>query len=578
MRFIEHPGLLSLFVARRGCLYRQLPLPTRLAMRLLRRAGLQFPNFRRLEIGDLERATGIRAHAYARAEARLPRTLAGWTKSVGARLGLDFDTLVEKALFEAEFDRHVFAGVAARYAEEHPEQQHHLHLASPLPVDAPGNLDISTRRGGGWAAFIGGLAALPFVLLYHRRFSVRAEAPPFDQALVCAVSDRVTLAMFRALFSDHVRPRFVVERDYMHMFTPSELTAEGVAVLGLSRERLRGAWKFLPDYLGLCLTWARALAPWGGLPARMLHVLMQGYAVTISGRNNVFVTFEHLTLPRAVRNEVLRAEGNASVFVTKNSYVTYQFYAAERTLNYDAFCASGPHAPRLYRRKHAKTPLFFEVGSYDTHAPEAAGTDVRRQKLSVIKGGARLITILSPGLCDENFSHEKRLALLAARLAELPDVRVMLRLKPGTDHDIDFYRQLLGTSPVHITTASEFALFDFVGPTDLFVTSISTSACDIALRGGAVAFVDFLHTPDIYLPWEASPGVVLPEAGAFERLVAWLADAPDGPIRAAHRQAMERFVADLGHRRASFAAYRHDVLASLAPLLGKVTARENAAA
>lgn len=573
MRFVECPGPLTLIVARKGCFYRQLPLTSRLFLSLLRRAGVGLNNTRRLELGDLERATNVRARAFANAEEQLSRDFVTWASAVGSKLGLDFATLVEKALFETAYDRHFFVELAKRYADEHLEEKHSLHLEARLngQGEVPDNLSISTRMAWDWLAFATALLALPMVLFYHQLRKTHADNPSFERTLVCAVSSKPILAMFRSLFAEVSPMAFVVERDYLNSFTPAELAENRIQPLGLSRKRLNEMWAFLPSYARLSITHARVLAQFGWLPARMLHVMAQGYAVTIGGRDNVFLTFEHLTLPRAVRNEALRATGSTSVFFAKNSYVTFQFYAAERMLNYDAVCASGPHAPRLYRRKRAKTSTFLEVGSYDAHAPETSNADTRRNALTKFKGDETLITFLSPGLCDETSSHEKRLTQLAARLSSVPGARVMMRLKPGLEGTVGFYQDLLRGSSVRISTATEFSLFDFIGPTDLFVTSISSSACDIALRGGNVVFVDFMHTPDLYLPWENAPDAVLSESEAFERLAAWVEDAPDGPVRTAHQRALAQLNVDLGQRHPSFAAYRETVLASLAPVLSRVS-------
>ena len=577
MLMLDRPGLLAvlhLIATGRRCYYRTLGLTARVALGLLERLRIPAPQLSRLSIGDLQRATGARDRAFARAEALLPAGLAPFGASVGRIFGIDFSLLVEKHLYDELYDRLLFVELAYLLAAEQPSERHVLvvndrtgrALGRP-PMAA--NLRVWVMPSFDALNFFLSLVGLLPLLCYHRPRKPVAGIASSRGGTVCLVSDPTTLQMFRCLMGGRDDVRYAIEPAYTDAIPARERELSDVAVLALGTDGFRQLRRGLLPFIMAAVRSAPQLASWGTLPFEMFHLLAQGRGLAGELRDSTVLTFEHLTLARSVRNEFLRAKGCTSVFVPKNSYVTYRHYPAERRVNYDLVCASGPHAEQLYRWKRAVTQRFAVTGSYDAHAEEPEGAAERRRNLEQLKNGRLLITVLSPGLCVETTSHEQRLMQLAARIAARNDVCVVVRLKPGTRNSANeqFYRNYLDASPVTVT-AEEFDLFDFVGPTDLFLTSISTSSCDVALRGATVVFVDFMHTPELYLPWLEVPAVVLAEEGAYDWVRAWLHDAPNGPMRTAHSRAVARLVAYIGHDNGSFDAYRGallDVLTAASP-------------
>lgn len=546
-------------------------------MRVAGRLKLPVDHIRKLEIGYLESAAGVRSGAYANAEA-----LAGdvgcisWAGSLTGALGIDLRLIVEKYHFEFLYAKYLFFEMVFRYIAEHPEENHRLicdaAFAEPyMEALVRRRSAIALRMLRGTALrFWGGLVLLPGLLVVHARKLHRERI--WRHQLICVVDDGTTREMFESVFGSDRKILFLVEPRYTVAFSAQGASAENLRIAGLSVRGWFGLVNLLPRYIGSALLFGRRLMRHGEMPFMIFHFICQGRALAPEGAGNVLATFEHLTLARAVRNEYLRAEGSVSVYMPKNSYVTYQQYPAEWKLNYDVYCSPGPHAEELYGRKKAVTTRFLRIGSYDAHRLPAGGEEARAQRvvdLFAFKGEGRLVTVLTPGICDETLSNERRLLAMACRLSLLPGVRVVVRRKPvhvGGKY-ARFYEDLLGPYERVRLTSGEFDLFDFVGPTDIFLTSISTSACDVAMQGGTVAFIDFMGTPGLYLPLEKVPEMVLTAAEAYEKIASWLMDQENGPIRSAHRRAMERFVACVGYRFSSFAAYRSNLLAELQPWL-----------
>lgn len=545
-------------------------------MAAIRRAGGRVTTPDKLAIGHVQSATGARQAAFACAETVTAQwTGDSWAVAEGARLGIDLALIARKQRFEQAYETFLFLELMARYVAEHPDDTHELEVGSAwwTPYESRCRAGVSAvrvRRQWAGVRFVAGLCLLPLVVLYHRLRSRSAGPLRFERNIVCAVDGEQTVAMFQELFGDDSRLRFVVEPAYVAAFSAERRAQLGIEVLGLGASDARVALRCSFAMAASAWRYRRALASEGGNVLLLWHSLLQGRALAIHGGGNVFVTFEHLIHMRAVRNEFLRREGSASVFVPKNSYVTYRHYPAEAWQNYDVIGCAGPHAEALYRWKHSVTRRFASLGSFDAHAPVAA-TDAsydRRKVLEDFARGYTVVTVLSPGICDENLSSEVRLMALARALSLYPGLRVVVRPKPvaPVPKYAAFYEDHLAGAQDVLVAAPDVLLSEHQPSTALFVTSVSTSACDLALRGSDVLFVDFMQTPDLYLPWLEVPEVVTDEASAIDRIVAWTTDRADGPVRREHRRAMERLRTCLGYTWPDFATYRRQVQACVESL------------
>lgn len=580
MHFIETLGwfrLLALAVTSQPVYYHQLSLSGRAAMWFAGQLHLPVEHLRKLEIGYLDSSAGVRAGAYTNAESQVGGTgCLAWADGLAGILRIDFRQIVEKYHFEFLYAKYLFIEMVLRYAAEHPDEHHYLTceaaFAEPYLValtHESSRISLRMRRSAA-LRFWGTLVLLPGLLFVHSR-GIRWRGTEGNQ-LFCVVDDGSTRDMFKTLFGPDWEIQFLVEPPCVAAFPAPTWGKRDWRAANLSVRSWLGLLRILPPYVAGTFLAAGRLMHHGEMPFMVFHLLCKGRALAPEGKGNVLVTFEHLTLARAIRNEYLRAAGSVSIYVPKNSYVTYQQYPAEWKLNYDVYCSPGPHAEELYRRKRTLTNRFLPVGSYDAHRALSDAKGIRRQRvgeLFAFRGQARLVTVLTPGICDETLSHERKLVAIAGKLSLVPGVRVVVRRKPVplSGKYRGFYEAELAAHGKVLLTSGEFDLFDFIGPTDIFVTSISTSACDVALRGGTAAFIDFMGTPSIYLPLEKVPEMVLTPAEAYEKIKGWLMDQESGPIRSAHQQAMNRFVACVGYRFPSFDAYRSNLLAELRPWL-----------
>ena len=571
------PDLMILAITRRQGYFLKKSVAARLADAAASKLGVVLTRSEKFEIGHIATATNARQNAYDAAKASLDGIgPAAWIGNVSRLFSIDIQLITTKHLFEQLYDKYLFLELVLRYAGEHPHKRHHLRVRplflEPYLIRLQGDMAVSVSRNIESVKFYYAILASPLLLIYHWLRNGTKEPLSFQGQLVCAVDSEATREMFSRLFAGDSPVRYVAERSYVREFTEDRLRELQIGIMGLTREGYRYFLRILFRYMAVCLKCRREISRYGALITQILHVLLQGRALAINGTGNLFVTFEHLTTVRTARNEFLRSQGNRSVFVPKNSYVTYQQLPPEVWINYDVMCSPGAHAEDLYKKKQAVTKIFLQTGSYDAHkevVSSGLGRGQSRKQLESFKGEACLITILSPGICDETCSHEVRLMQLARELSKCSGVKVAVRPKPvpRLEKYHNFYESMFEGFTDLLMTDSEFDLLDFLGVTDLFVTSISTSACDLAMRGGAVMFVDFMQTPDLYLPWEKVKDVVLTESVAYENIIHWVREVEGSPVRANHARAMEMLAGYLGYRFDSFESYRANLLTALGPFL-----------
>lgn len=585
VRVIESVGLVGILrvALRQESVYcRRITLLGKLLRSIILWFGFSVPEVCRLEVGHVQSATGLRQQAYEIAERGVAElACAKWASRVGILFeGVNVGLLVEKLLFEERYDSALFQLLCLRLASERPEVLVHgvvdarvLSDSLMLGKQKLDNARLRVRPAYGTLRYFAGLAALPLLLLFHWVRYVGPGSMGGDEmgGVVCSVDAESTFEMMRELFGEMSTVRYVCEPQYEIGFADDRLVELNIGRLHLSQVTFRQYLKRVVGYMLVCLSEWRVLRGFGLLPFRLYHLMLKAEGLTPSSSGICFVTSGHLTLERAARNELLRARGSTSVNVSKNCYVTYRQFPAEWRMNYDAFGAAGQHAIDLYKMKRALSSLLL-TGSYDMHRPVGGGLEAvrsRRSSLERFVEGRQLVVVLSPGACDETRSHERRLMALAATLSLRPDTRVLVRRKPGkaaAGYET-FYDDAFRDAPDVWVTADEFDLFDTLGMGAIFITSISSSACDIALRGGQVLFIDFMGTPELYLPWVVVPGIVSSEAEAYERINSYLSESLNGPTRQAISTANREFVRYLGKQYQNFSEYRTNLLATLGPWL-----------
>ena len=523
-----------------------------------------------LAFGHVTYTTGVREGAYRAAERAIDRLPgARWASKLGERLDVDLWLIARKFFFDEYYLKFEFLELALRHAEENPGEP--LLLLADLAGDAelPPRLTalfrLRQRANTSPLALATALLLPLFVEFFHRRKG-RPGTLSFTDTVVCEVDGPATFEMFSTLFAGFPTDRlaYVCEARNASSLSDKPVHTLRLDDAGLAYLR-RAVWQFL----GTSVAHGGEIASYGSRLFRLFYILMQGRAETVGGNGNLYCTYEHLVTYKAMRNSFLERHGNRTLFVPLNAHVTPLYFHSEILTNYMLMCAAGRHTEILYRKKRSLVQHYLPTGSYASHRRGSLPGDqaMRVAALAAFKGDSLAVVILSPGICDPTYTHELKLMALARELAAMPGVKVMLRLKPvePSPKYADFYRREVEGRADLLITAGEYDLFDFLAVGDLFLTSISNSAFDLAQAGAQVMFIDYQRDPAMLLPWSAVPGVCLDERTALPIVQCWLRDEPEKRER--WREKMRHFAEYIAYRHANFDAYRENFLMQIAPFL-----------
>ncbi len=76
-------------------------------------------------------------------------------------------------------------------------------------------------------------------------------------------------------------------------------------------------------------------------------------------------------------------------------------------------------------------------------------------------------------------------------------------------------------------------------------------------------YLDFQKTLDIFLFWEVINDVVVPGEDAFKKIIEWIKDSDDGPVRTKHKNVMSRLTEYMGYSFPDFDTYKKNLVAQL---------------
>ena len=567
MIYLEKLGLMqlvALWVSRKQVLYGSKSI----AMRLFERLGIQV-NARLLSFGDVQAAPGIRRNAYRTAELQIGK-LRGeqWAAELSRILGIDFGLIFRKFIFDELYAKYEFIELVLRHALESGNSDGIIYLDRSWSEPYQERLVAAmTIRFFGRLDYLYCLSVLllPIYLRYFRQKNRTDDALHFENQIVCEVDSDKVHEMFCSIFQAYPKKVFVIESRYAAGFGESRLKEAGIQVLGLTPACYRYLSRAAYQYVFLCFKHFGDISIYGSRLFQAFHYLIVGRIEAVAGSGNLFFAYEHSVIFKAVRNEFLRTEGSRSIFVPMNAHATPRYYHSEIFVNYDVICSAGKHTDDLYRERKSVTNIFIPTGTYDSHRGtlDVQGKAARSARLMSFKGDSLAICILSPGICGPTYSHEIRLMKLARELASLPGVKVFIRLKPvpPPPEYADFYAEQTSGHPAILLTFSEFELFDFLEVTDLFVTSISNSGCDLALRGAQIMFIDYLRDPDLFLYWAMVKEVVFTEEESKGAILDWIRD--DDGYRQRFAETMVRLSDYLGYSFPDFESYNSNLLTRL---------------
>lgn len=559
--------LLSLWITQKHVFYGSKSIATRLFEKLNIKINAKIITF-----GDVQTATNIRRDAYKTAELYLDNVGGKqWAAELSGYLAIDFDHIRKKFFFDELYTKYEFIELVLRYAQEHPSESHLIYVdkqfLEPYKDKLKETVQIRILRAFDAINFLT-IFLLPCFLNYFWRKNGVAGDKCFNNQIICGIDGEKLHEMFSNIFRSFPLKEFVIEkRRATEEFSNERLNELQIKVLGLTK----GDYLYLRNaaykFISCCLEHYKETSIYGSKLFRIFYALIVGRAAAIQGTGNLFFTYEHSLLTQDVRNEFLKSGGNRSIFVPMNVYATPRYFHYEIFVNYDVMCTAGKHNEDLYKERKSITNIFLATGSYDSHRGSINVQDKaeRVARLKSFKGDAVAITILSPGICDPTYSHEVRLMKLARDLSRQSGVKVFVRMKPvpPIGKYADFYdTQTAGYDSI-LVTFSEYELTDFLEVTDLFVTSISNSACDLALCGGQVMFIDYMKEPDLHLFRSVVSDVVFTEEESFQAIMDWVNDSDHGQVRAKFKENNKKLTDYIGYKFPDFDSYKTNLLGQL---------------
>lgn len=343
---------------------------------------------------------------------------------------------------------------------------------------------------------------LPQFLYLYLYIINKQKCYKLNNKIICSVSDFSTYEMFSKIFSGY---RNVV---YCSETKANFLSNENILRLGFPSQNFN-EWlskSFL--YSWFCVKNLKFIRNSNLNILVLFKLLFKGYSNTVYGNNNLFITFEHLTQVRGIRNQFLECAGSTSVFISKNTYVTYQQYPSEAYINYGLILASGSHMEEMLKQKGTITNRYLVVGGYDAAVGFTNFSNVKENQS--INGSKIRVTILSAGICDETLQCELYLVGLAKALSACDSFEVSFRMKPiQIECKYNSFYSPVASDTKITTFGVDDGLFDSLPETDIYISSLSSSAFDLAAAGAKVLFVNNTHPLDTYIPWVKFPQYIL---------------------------------------------------------------------
>ena len=525
---------------------------------------------RRISWGDLKVSTGIRKNAYEAAQLDLKFfNSKGFDNGFLSLKSINRKLILEKIFFQNRYNLHEFYGMASQFAEESESPYIKIYIDNIGIESILRNTEFSKklvkvsqfnlRR----LSFILGILIAPVYILNLIKENFYKDSICYKNAIICEVDQSDTYKMFSELFSDRKNVFFVAQKHYLQYLTESEIADGSIAIKGISLATAKKIKNVLREYLFFCICNIFSASNYGWLYFDFLKTIARGYLLTIDAKDSAYLTFEHLDSEKAVRNELLRLNNNKSIFVAKNNYITSRYFASEFKLNYDILCSPCYCQELVYKLQNAETKLVLQTGSYDSHAALVRDIDFenRIDRLKKFKGNSIAITICSNGIMDETIRGEIGLMRLAYRLVQESNVKVFIRQKPSPLplKYRNFYNETSLYSNSIMLTGKEFLLSDFLGVTDLFLTSSSSSVTDLCPAGAEFFCIDFWRDRDQFLWQTIVDGIFLSEVDAFDVIMRWINDSSH-ENRISHSKKMQELRKVIAYQHHNFDDYKKNFL------------------
>lgn len=515
--------------------------------------------------GDVQTATGIRRRAY---ETSLAQIKALNFQSIGTSLkevlNLDYELILEKFLFDKLYQECEFSNFVCQYIIENPNALIFLYKS---PV-----VNFKNSRLISGLSFI---FSTFFISIFYLYFCSKngcknsADGLPIKNSLICEVDSPQVFDMFSNIFREQKEVIYFTQKYYINNFEKKDILKHKLISHYISKSEKRLLRSFALRFLTTAFLNYKELSRMGFLYFDLYKVIANGLLITPYCTNCTYLTFEHMSTVKAIRNEFLRESNNISIFVPYNTYAIDHYFAPEYRYNYEVLCSPCKILEDVYQIQRASTSVYLPTGSYAYHylsGVEDHSSADRLRGLEEFKGSSTVITILSSGIQDASISGEARLMELANKISSIDGVKVIIRPKPvkSLKKYEGYLEKYFGKNQNILLTDEKYNLFDFIHVTDLFITGFSSSAVDLCNAGGEFFSVDFWDDKDMYLWQTAVDGVYLDEDEAFNNIRAWIKDYPIGQ-RNLHSKRMEELRELTRYWMGDFESYKRNMLRLLKP-------------
>jgi hypothetical protein len=539
--------------------------------------GLNENIFREFGWGDTCYMPGILQRASMRSIEKTSKIMQNnemFIKEACRIFNLNMELIFRKfVLTQVLYKKYFFYELCLQYCKEHPEESHEYYMES-MHLD---NYEEELKKHGGLhilkkfqiISYVAGLCGIVIMLLFYWRSKVSDEYPSFHDAIICILTMPDEYTCYQAVFGDSFNIHYVATEGYMGFFSDAQKNDINLKPIGMNSIAYKIFSRKMKRFFFSLVEHAPNLYIYGIDMLRLCNHMFHGRAIAPSGPGNSIFAFEHHDFYKTIRNEFIRSEGSRSIFFPYCAGFALRYYPEEYYQNYDYALSSGTCFEDHLRESGARITDIIKTGSYVAYQKKVKDNDYHKriQKLLSFKENSIAVTVLCPGVCKPTYHSEVKLMDIAKKLSGQEGVKVYIRKKPfipEAQYD-NFYESFTeGNSSIYLT-GNDYLLFDFLPITDLFITTYSTSACDLAMHGANVFFIDVMNNPDRLLFWkkEIVNGLLLSGEEALSRIVEWLNDQQDGPIRRKHKFAMEQFKSYLEYQYNGFDAFRDNILSEL---------------
>ena len=483
---------------------------------------------------------------------------------------LNFCLIYKKFIFsEVLFKKYFFYEIIQIYCQENPNYKYVLYLNSlhlGVYKDKLSHLKLILTRKTILNLVINNFI-LKILIINYWRLKATREGKIYENKILCYVETTTELNAYKQVLSKH-NPIFITKKNGINIFKDSltncNVIENDINYICITYNNWRKVKKIISRILKVNFNEGLELIlNLGDHFPEFINKLFYAIEQAPEGSGNSFVVFEHHDFLKTVRNEFLRESGNYSIFFPVLSGYSLRYYPPEYYQNYDHLISSGKALESSFSENFSSTKSISKIGSFGgkSYYQINENSIVGEQELLAHNlQGNKVVTFLTPGVFKSTYESELQLLSLARQISLIPNTKVIIRPKIVDNSEYwEFYKNQVSGFQNIILTGAEYALLDLVKFTDLFITSYSTSACDVALRGAPIYFVDYLNQGDRFIFFDERKiyrELQLDANNAFSIISRWLRSPSNEGLRKNHSILMNKFIDHIEYKKLDFNEYK----------------------